>query len=202
MTEIRRLVVLIAEENPMWGYTRIQGALKNVGHRVGRSAIARILKAQGLPPVPERPTSWQAFLRWHWTGIGGADFLTTEVWTWWGVVTFYTVFSIDLASRRVRILGSTAHPTDLFMRRMATATDVGPFVAGVWICDRDRKWRRDIRRLLSAGIRLVVTRERALNANAQGPLRPLDQRRMPRSDHSDWGAHFDARSQSSASPII
>jgi putative transposase len=61
--EIRRLVVRMAEENPTWGYTRIQGALKNVGHRVGRSTIARILKAEGIPPVPERPTSWQTFLR-------------------------------------------------------------------------------------------------------------------------------------------
>jgi hypothetical protein len=28
-----------------WGYTRILGALKNVGHRVSRSTIARIRKA-------------------------------------------------------------------------------------------------------------------------------------------------------------
>jgi HTH-like domain len=52
LTEIRRLVVRMAEENPTWGYTRIQGALKNVGHRVGRSTIARTLKAHGLPPEP------------------------------------------------------------------------------------------------------------------------------------------------------
>jgi hypothetical protein len=45
------------------GYTRIQGALKNPGHRVGRSTIARILKAHGLPPVPRRPSSWQTFLK-------------------------------------------------------------------------------------------------------------------------------------------
>jgi putative transposase len=52
LLEIRRLVVRMAEENPTWGYTRILGALKNVGHRVGRSTIRRILKAAGLPPVP------------------------------------------------------------------------------------------------------------------------------------------------------
>jgi hypothetical protein len=67
------------QENPTWGYTRIRGALKNLGYRVGRSTIARILKAQGIPPVPERPTSWQTFLRAHWGAIAGADCFTTEV---------------------------------------------------------------------------------------------------------------------------
>ena len=62
LTEIRHLVVRMAEENPTWGYTRIQGALKNLGHQVGRSTIARILKAHGVPPAPTRPTSWQTFL--------------------------------------------------------------------------------------------------------------------------------------------
>jgi putative transposase len=170
MLAIRRLVVRMAEENPTWGYTRIQGALKNVGHRVGRSTIRRILKAAGLPPVPQRPTSWQTFLKAHWGVIAGADFFTTEVWTWRGLVTYYTVFVIDLASRRVGILGSTPHPNGLFMRqvvRMATAADAGPIVAGVWICDRDRKWSRDVRRLLEdAGIRVVLIPERAPNANA------------------------------------
>jgi putative transposase len=66
LAEIRRLVVRMAEENPTWGYTRIQGALKNVGHRVGRWTIRRILNAAGLPPVPQRPTSWQTFLKAHW----------------------------------------------------------------------------------------------------------------------------------------
>ena len=81
LLEIRRLIVRMAEENPTWGYTRIQGALKNVGHRVGRSTIRRILKAAGLPPVPQRPTSWQTFLKAHWGVIAGADFFTTDVWT-------------------------------------------------------------------------------------------------------------------------
>ena len=45
VAEIRRLVVRMAEENPTWGYTRILGALKNVGHRVSRSMIARIVCA-------------------------------------------------------------------------------------------------------------------------------------------------------------
>src|SRR5437868_3408051 len=171
LVEIRRLVVRMAEENPTWGYTRIQGALKNLGHRVGRSTIRRILKAAGLPPVPQRPTSWQTFLKAHWGSIAAADFFTTEVWTWQGLVTYYTVFIIDLASRRVQILGSTPHPEALFMQqvvRTLTMAETGVVSRRpVLICDRDRKWSHDVRRRLQdAGIRVVLIPERAPNANA------------------------------------
>jgi putative transposase len=171
LLEIRQLVVRMAEENPTWGYTRIQGALKNVGHRVGRSSIRRILRAAGLPPVPQRPTSWTTFLKAHWGVIAGADFFTTEVWTWRGLVTYYTVFVIDLASRRVHVLGSTPHPSELFMdqvARMVTAADDGLLVGHhVLICDRDRKWSRAVRRRFAdAGIRVALTPARAPNAKA------------------------------------
>ena len=158
----------VAEENPTWGYTRIQGALKNVGHRVGRSTIARILRASGIPPVPERPTSWQTFLRAHWGEIAGADFFTTEVWTWRGLVTFYTVFVIELASRRVQVLGSTPHPDEAFLRQVArTLTLTDGTVCRVLICDRDAKWSEPVRaRLQEGGFRVVRTPYRAPNANA------------------------------------
>jgi len=171
LIEIRQLVVRMATENPSWGYTRIQGALQNVGHRVGRSTVRRIMKAAGLPPAPNRPTSWQTFLKAHWGVVAGADFFATEVWTWRGLVTYYTVFVLDLASRRVQILGSTTHPEALFMRQvvrqMTLADDglLGP--AHVLICDRDSKWSADVHGLLrDAGIRVVVMPIRAPNANA------------------------------------
>jgi putative transposase len=83
----------------------------------------------------------------------------------------YTLFVIDLASRRVQIIGSTPHPNELFMRqvgRTLTAADDDILVAHrVLICDRDRKWSGDIRRLLNdVGIRVVLTPVRAPNANA------------------------------------
>jgi putative transposase len=48
-----------------------------------------------------------------------ADFFTTEVWTLRGLVTYYTVFVIELQSRRVHILGSTPHPNEAFMLPIA-----------------------------------------------------------------------------------
>jgi transposase InsO family protein len=138
---------------------------------VGRSTIRRILKAAGLPPVPERPTSWQTFLQAHWGVVAGADFFTTEVWTWQGLVTYYTAFVIHLASRRVPVLGSTPHPEALFMQQVGrTLTmDDAPVVPtpNVLICDRDQKWRGEVRRgLQDAGIRMVRIPVRAPNANA------------------------------------
>ena len=61
------------------GYTRIQGPLTVVGHRVGRTTIARLLRAHGLPPVPERPTSWQICLRAHWGAIAGVRLSRTRL---------------------------------------------------------------------------------------------------------------------------
>jgi hypothetical protein len=149
LKEIRQLIVRMAGENPTWGYTRIQGAVKNVGHRVGRSTIARILKAAGVPPVPERPTWWQTFLRAHWGAIAGADFFTTEVWTRRGLMTFYTVFVNDLASRRVQIVGSTPYPDERFMQqvvRTLIAAEGGLLVQHhVLICDQDTKWSAPVR---------------------------------------------------------
>ena len=149
-------------------YTRIQGALKNLGHRVGRSTIARILKAHGLPPIPQRPTSWQTFLKAHWGAIAGADLFTTEVWTWRGLVTFYTVFVIDLAARRVQVRGTTPHPDDACMRQLVrTLSMADGEVCRILICDRDATWSAAVReRLREAGVRVVQPPYQAPNAHA------------------------------------
>ena len=68
MQVIAELTVRMARENPRWGYTRIQGALHNVGHRVGRTTIANILKRNGIDPAPGRGRrmTWNRFLKAHW----------------------------------------------------------------------------------------------------------------------------------------
>ena len=82
MQVIADLTVRMARENPRWGYTRIQGALQNVGHHVGRTTIANILKDNGIDPAPERgkTTTWSQFLKTHWDVLAAADFFTVEVW--------------------------------------------------------------------------------------------------------------------------
>jgi hypothetical protein len=171
LQEIRRLVVRMATENPRWGFTRIQGALKNLNHRVARSTIATILKEQGIPPGGERSTSWQAFLRAHWSAFMAADTFTTEVWTVRGLVTYYTVFVMELQSRRVSIVSSTPHPDEAFMRQIARhltdQTDGILEAPRFLICDRDRKWSRAVRHLLeTSGVHVIRTPFRAPNCNA------------------------------------
>jgi hypothetical protein len=87
-----QLIVRMATENPSWGYCRIQGALKNLDHRVAASTIAKVLKEHGIPPAPERPSSWRTFLKAHWGELAAADFFTTEVWTPKGLVTGVNYF--------------------------------------------------------------------------------------------------------------
>ena len=57
----------------------IEGALKNLCHRVAPSAIAKILKENGIKPAPDWPTPWRVFLRAHWGQFAATDFFKTEV---------------------------------------------------------------------------------------------------------------------------
>jgi putative transposase len=168
---LRALVIRMATENPTWGYTRIQGALKNLGHCIGRSTIGRILRAEGIPPGRERPMTWRTFVQAHWSALLAADFFTTEVWTTRGLVTYYTAFVIELHSRRVHILGTTPYPDEAFVMqtlRQRTGYGTGVLRSGrTLICDRDPKWSRGAEQLLlTSGIRMVRTPACAPNCNA------------------------------------
>jgi putative transposase len=168
---IRTLVVRMATENPTWGYTRIQGALKNVGHQVGRSTIARILKAAGVPPSRQRPMAWRTFIRAHWPALVAADFFTTEVWTARGRVTYHTAFVIELHSRRVCVLGSTLKPDGTFVvqavRGLIGETDTILREGRILLCDRDPNWTAAMEAVLSTvGVRVVRTPPASPNCNA------------------------------------
>jgi transposase len=111
--EIEALVVRLAKENRSWGYRRIQGALSNLGHKVGRGTIAEMLARHGMEPAPERErkTTWKEFLTQHWDLIVAADFFTVEAWT---LRAAYSVlsscFSWNCRPARWRLLGSRRVP--------------------------------------------------------------------------------------------
>jgi transposase InsO family protein len=161
----------MATDNPSWGYCRIQGALKHLGHRVARSTIAKTLKEHGIKPSPDRPTSWRTFLKSHADVIAAADFFTTEVWTARGLVTHYVLFVIDIGTRAVEILGVTTNPDGAFMAQIArNLTDhVDGFLLGkrFLILDRDGKFTTHFRAILrDAGVEVVRTSYQAPNMNS------------------------------------
>ncbi len=104
---IRELVVRMAMENSIWGYTRICRALRNLGHDVSRNTVKRILAEHGIEPAPKRRKRipWSTFLKAHWGAIVVTDFFTVEVLTARGLIRYFVLFVIDLKTRRVEIAG-------------------------------------------------------------------------------------------------
>lgn len=171
MKEIRSLIVRMATENSNWGYCRIQGALKHLGHRVARSTIAKTLKEHGIRPAPERPTSWWTFLKAHREVIAGADFFTAEVWTTRGLTTYYVLFIMDIATRIVQVAGLTTNPNSDFMAQVArNLTDCQDgFLLGkrYLILDRDTKFTNEFKTILKgSGVRAIRISYQAPNMNA------------------------------------
>ena len=117
--EIQRWILEMASDNPRWGYTRIQGALSNLGFTVGRNTIKRILAENGIDPAGRRSMSWKTFLKAHWGAIAATDFFTIEAITWRGLVRYFVLFVIDLKTRRVQIAGILASPDGAWMRQVA-----------------------------------------------------------------------------------
>ena len=120
LREISDLSVPMALENPKWGYTRIQGALMNLRHTVGRGTVANVLEANGIEPAPDRGkhTRWSTFLKAHWKVFAASDFFSIEVWTGRGLVTHYVLFVISLADRIVEVLGVTARPDEAWIMQI------------------------------------------------------------------------------------
>jgi putative transposase len=172
--EIEQLVVRMAEENPTWGYRRIQGALANLGHPIDAITVRNILCRHHLEPAPQRRQAgmnWGQFLKLHWEVLAATDFFTVEVATWRGLVTYYVLVVMELATRRVQIAGITSHPTAAFMQQCARQlTDpFDGFLLGkrYLLHDRDTKFTQAFDALLKAsGVEPIVLPPRSPNLNA------------------------------------
>ena len=168
--ETAELVLRIARESPIWGHGRIQGALANLGHRVSDTTVANILKAHGIEPAPngKRQSTWKALLRAHWDVLASVDFTTIEVWTRNGLVTYYLLFVMELATRRVHFSGFTTNPDEGWMLQVArnlTDAEAG-FLRGkkYLLMDRDAKFSEAFRVILErAGVRAMRLPPRSSN---------------------------------------
>ena len=163
----------MAQDNPGWGYTRIQGALANLSHKVGRGTIANVLKRNGIEPSPgrNRRTPWSTFLKAHWKVLAASDFLTVEVWTAKGLVTHYLLFVISLADRAVSVAGITTRPDESWMLQIArniTEEQSGALHSKRYlIIDRDTKYSEQFRRLIrDGGTKVIRLPPRSPNLNA------------------------------------
>jgi transposase InsO family protein len=154
MREISDLIVRMAQENPSWGYTRMQGALANLNHKVGRGIVANVLKRNGMEPAPERSkrTTWSTFLRAHWKVFAARDFFSVEVWTMRGLVTQYVLFVISVSDRVVHIAGITPRPDEAWMlqvgRNLLDGDSGALALKRYLIVDRDTKYTEQFRRLV------------------------------------------------------
>jgi putative transposase len=119
--EVADLVLQLAGENHTWGYDRIAGALKELGHTISDAAVGNTLKENSVPPAPARKkgTTWADFIATHKDVLVGCDFFTKEVWTLTGLVTYYVLFFLHVGSRRLHVAGFTRHPDETWVKQIA-----------------------------------------------------------------------------------
>jgi putative transposase len=166
---IRALVLRLARENPGWGYRRIHGELAGLGARIAASTVWEILKNAGIDPTPRQadPT-WPQFLRSQAEAILACDFFTTDLLDG---TQAYVLAVIEHATRRIRILGVTSHPTGAWTAQQARnlLMDLGEQVHQVKFMIRDRgsNYTAAFDAILAdTGIRTVLCNVRTPRMNA------------------------------------
>ncbi|GAA3559868.1 hypothetical protein GCM10022419_045600 [Nonomuraea rosea] len=157
---IRALILRLFRENPRWGYRRVHGELTTLGIKVAPSTVWEILKQTGLDPAPERAsTIWADFLRSQADALLACDFIET--------ITLngqrqYILAVIEHTTRRIRVLGITAHPSADWVtqtiKNLVMDLDDAGCRARYLIRDRDGKFPALMDEILSeAGIKTVIT---------------------------------------------
>jgi putative transposase len=134
------LAMRMAQDNPRWGYTRIQGELLTLGHCVSASTIRRILKRHHIPPAPVRhtDTSWRQFLRTQAASMLAVDFFHVDCAL--TLRRLYVLFVLEVGDRYLHVLGVSGHPDGPWTTQQSRnlITDPGEHAARFRFLVRDR----------------------------------------------------------------
>jgi putative transposase len=166
---IRALVLRLGRENNSWGYRRIHGELLVLGVKVAASTVWEILHDANIDPAPDRTSQgWATFLHSQAEAILAADFFETVTLTG---ARLYVLAVIEHATRRVRVLGATPHPTATWVtqavRNLAMDLQDAGCSARFLIRDRDGKYPALFDTILAdTGIKVILTGVRMPRMNA------------------------------------
>ena len=166
---IKAVVLRLARENPGWGYRRIHGELAGLGVKVAASTVWEILRVSGIDPGRRQTgLTWSQFLHSQAEAILACDFFTVDLLDG---TQAYVLAVIEHATRRVRVLGVTLHPTGAWTTRQARnlVIDLGEQAhrARFMIRDRGSNFTTAFNAVLAdAGIRTVLCNIQTPRMNA------------------------------------
>jgi putative transposase len=117
-TELEGTIIQLAQENPRWGYGKIQGELIKLSFKVSQSTIRNVLNRHWIKPSPVRNGSidWRNLMNHYKDRILACDFFMVE--TIW-LKTIYVLFFIELGSRRIYFAGVTSNPNQTWITQQA-----------------------------------------------------------------------------------
>lgn len=168
--ELEDLILRFAQENPRWGYGKIEGELLKLDYKASQTTIRNVLDRHGILPAGVRSGSigWRHLMSHYKDQILACDFFTLETIR---LQTLYVLFFIELGSRRVHFAGITAHPNKIWLtqqaRQLVWELDGRETPLRFLIHDNDRKFTDGFDTVFeSEAFHIIHTPYQAPNANA------------------------------------